>query len=200
MNRRLLEEEFADNIGRAENILTIYNEVSARQIGTAEINTDLLRACVVFLHAAIEEIVRNLHISRIDLIDPSDLNAIPLAGQMTSRPKAIQLGDLKQFEGLVVENLIRNSVEEFTNRFNLNNTTELATALQRVKLPVRSFVSIFPELQPLMQRRHQIVHQMDRTDSLDPNTVPVAPIDADTVWRWHSATRAFFDAIMPLIV
>lgn len=200
MSRRLIEEEFADNIGRVENLLQLYDQVSEASLGTAEINTDLLRACVVFLHAALEEIIRNLHVSRIDIIEPAALSIMPFPNQNDGRSTKISLGELKAFEGKLVENVIWESVVQFTNRSNLNSSTDLSSALERVKISKDPFVALLPVLDAMMKRRHQIVHQMDRSDVLDPDTAPITSIDQNMVTEWRGAVRTFFDILMPIIL
>ena len=69
---------------------------------------------------------------------------------------------------------------------NLNDTTQLVSQLEKVKIDIRPLSHIFEDLNLLMQRRHQIVHQMDRKDVLDPDRTQISEIDANVVVNWRN--------------
>jgi hypothetical protein len=181
--------EFADNLGRASNLIVASKAFDANSVDTAQ---DVLRAAVVFLHASLEEVVRNLFIRRLPDVAPEKLNEIPLAGDLESRrPAKILLGSLIQFKGQFVENVIRKSIDAYVDTLNLNNTSQLTQYLELADVDVSALRKNFNALNELMQRRHQIVHQMDRKNELDPLSLPLTPLDIPTVEGWRDALESF---------
>lgn len=189
--------EFLENQRRVENLISAAAGLAAGSPAQIELSHDVLRAAVVFLHSSLEEIVRNLYVQRLPNVKNKDnLNKIPLLTDPPNiRPAPVFLGQLAQFSGQFVENVIIKSIEAYVDSFNLNNTTQLAQSLQLVEIGVVKVEKYFPELNRLMARRHQIVHQMDRTNALDPLTVPLSPIDIETVSQWKLTLEDFASAL-----
>lgn len=69
--------EFADNIGRASNLIAASRRLA--DISGAPLAEDVLRAATVFLHASLEEVIRNLLVLRLPNVAPEKLDEIPLA-------------------------------------------------------------------------------------------------------------------------
>jgi hypothetical protein len=184
--------EFADNLGRASNLIAASEQLAGTSTASAPLAQDVLRAAVVFLHASLEEVVRNLFVRNLPNVAPDKLDEIPLTGAPGSRrPTKILLGSLVQFRGEFVENVIKKSIDAYVDTFNLNNTGELVHCLELAEIDATPLRQHFPALNELMQRRHQIVHQMDRTNELDPLTVPLSSLDVLTVERWKQALISF---------
>jgi hypothetical protein len=184
--------EFADNLGRASNLIAASEQLAGTSTASAPLAQDVLRAAVVFLHASLEEVVRNLFVRNLPNVAPDKLDEIPLTGAPGSRrPTKILLGSRVQFRGEFVENVIKKSIDAYVDTFNLNNTGELVHCLELAEIDATPLRQHFPALNELMQRRHQIVHQMDRTNELDPLTVPLSSLDVLTVERWKQALISF---------
>lgn len=191
--------EFADNISRAKNLISASKQLEGSSAESARLSHDVLRAAVVFLHASLEEVIRNLYVQRLPNSSPDHLSQIPLITDgASSRSAKFMLGDLVPFRGEFVENVIIKSVEAYVDTFNLNNATQLANCLELAELPTEPLRQHFSALHDLMQRRHQIVHQMDRSDELDPLTVPLSSIDALVVERWAQALEDFVNDLFVL--
>lgn len=184
--------EFYDNLGRARNLITASKQLAGTSADRVPLAQDVLRAAVVFLHASLEEVIRNLYVLRLPNVAPEKLDEIPLAGTAgLRRPPKLLLGALVQFRGDFVENVIKRSIDAYVDTFNLNNVNELAKCLELAEIEVESLRLHFPALNELMQRRHQIVHQMDRTNELDPLTSPLSTLDVRAVERWEIALESF---------
>ena len=192
--------EFRENQRRVENLISAAKDLSVGPPAQIELSQDVLRAAVVFLHSSLEEIVRNLYVQRLPNVQNREsLNRIPLLTDPPNiRPTQVLLGQLAQFRGQFVENVIVRSIEAYVSSFNLNNTTQLAQSLQLLEIEVVKLEEYFPELNRLMARRHQIVHQMDRTNEFDPLTVPLSPIDVISVSRWKLTLEEFASALFAL--
>jgi hypothetical protein len=198
--RRQLEGEFRQNAGRVENLISAYRELETHNIGQPQTRADVLRAAVVLMHSTLEEIVRNLYVSLLPSGSVDSLNAIPfVAYGPSNRARQILLGDLQQFQGQFVENIIRDSVDAFVDTMNLNNTVQLCSCLKMVDISPATLRSTFPQLDGLMKRRHQIVHQMDRNNELDPLDFPVTDIELGVVLTWQDALGEFFLELVTLL-
>ena len=190
--------EFSENLARVDSLIAAAQRLQADGAGGEELHRDVLRAATVFLHSTIEEIVRNLFLTRLPYSTPDRLNKIPLAShESTHRPKPIQLGDLAAFRGRFVENVIIESINRFVDTLNINNSDQLVQCLELADLkidPVRPFLA---NVDLLMKRRHQIVHQMDRAGE-DKLVAPINDIDEATVQTWRWSVQGFFEAILAM--
>lgn len=194
----MAEFESRENLSRVNSLIESFNALEANNLGDPLHRKDILRACVVFLHSTIEELVRNLFISKLPDSSISVLNELPYSGYgPTNRTKGILLGDLlHNHRGNFVDNVILESINAYVDVLNINNTGHLCTQLEKINIDLAPCRELFPDLNSLMKRRHQIVHQMDRENSLDPNTHPVANIDLAEVRVWHGATESFIDCVL----
>lgn len=121
------------------------------------------------------------------------------AHEPSHRPKNIQLGDLLEYQGQFVENVIRESINQYVNTLNVNNANQLVDCLKLADVPHEPLKQFFEPLDSLMKRRHQIVHQMDRTNELDPLASPINSIDANTVGAWSAALDGFANALFEAV-
>lgn len=192
--------EFEENQARVSNLIQAAQRLDQTQGDMQGAADDVLRAAVVILHSSLEEVIRNLFLTRLPNASEETLNKIPIASQRASaRPEKFLLGNLLPFQGRLVENVIRDSITAYVDTFSLNNTTQLVTCLEMASLSPERLRPCFPELDAMMSRRHQIVHQMDRTNSLDPLVVPVSEIDAQTVLTWKNSVEVFFQGLEALV-
>lgn len=192
--------EYKENITRVENLIDAYKTLDEANIGDLQVRKDVLRASVVFLHSTLEEIVRNLFLLRLPNGDPKKLNKIPFVGhESTHRPKDILLGSLKEFSGQLVDNLIFHSINNYVDTMSINGANQLADCLELVDLPIHPLRKYFTSLDDLMKRRHQIVHQMDRGNSLDPLRDPITDINVSTVEQWKTDLCCFFSDLLILV-
>lgn len=184
--------EFSQNINRVESLIIAYEELVKQSSGDVEVANDVLRAAVVFLHSSLEEIIRNLYLYVLPNASADSLNKIPFATHESShRPKNIQLGDLLEFKGQFVENVIQESINNHVDTLNINNSTQLVECLKLASIPIEPLRQFLEPLNSLMQRRHQIVHQMDRSNELDPLATTVNVIDVVVVKSWRDALIGF---------
>ncbi|MBW3532985.1 HEPN domain-containing protein [Shewanella sp. NKUCC06_TVS] len=192
--------EFGENITRVENLIEAYNELEANKIGDIQLRKDVLRASIVFMHSSLEEVVRNLFLLRLPNGNTKNLNKIPFAGhETTHRPKEILLGNLKAFSGMLVDNIILRSINEYVDTMSINGSNQLAECLEIADVQIVPLRKYFTSLDSLMKRRHQIVHQMDRANSLDPLLDPITNIDIECVEQWKNDLCGFYRDLMIII-
>lgn len=192
--------EFAENIARVENLVVASRRLAQQNIGDVQLANDVLRAAVVFLHSTLEEVIRNLYLHKLPDVAPESLNKVPFVGQESShRPRGIQLGELLPFRGRFVENVIRESINEYVNTININNSNQLVECLKLADVSHEPLRHFYEPLDSLMKRRHQVVHQMDRSNELDPLAASVNDIDEASVVVWRSAVEGFAKALFASI-
>lgn len=188
--------EFAENIARVDHLLAAAARLD--DPGTDSVlSKEVLRAAVVFLHSTLEEVIRSLYVHKLPHVSVEHLNTVPLAGRDPSpRPKAIALGDLRIFSGQFVDNVIIESINRYVDMLSLNNSTQLVHCLELAEIPHADKAEFLGPLDALMRRRHQVVHQMDRSNALDPLTEPINDIDASVLRSWRSAVEEFTKSLM----
>lgn len=94
-----------------------------------------------------------------------------------------------------MENIIQESINKYVDTLNINNSTQLVECLKLVNIPIEPLRQFFEPLNSLVQRRHQIVHQMDRSNALDPLSYPINTIDITIVKDWTVAVSGFANAL-----
>ena len=190
---RMLHLESVENMRRVGNLILMHSKLVEANIGTKEQRSDILRAAVVFLHGSIEEIVRNLFVDRLHRGKTEMLNELGYSAYgPANRSKGVLLGDLlKNHGGRFVDNVIFDAINAHVDILNINNADQLVAQLRKVDINAAPVAPYLENLDKIMRRRHQIVHQMDREDSLDPDTRPIAEISASYVKEWFDTTIEF---------
>jgi len=158
-----IRQRLRENLGRVESIIA-----SAEQLPTGAatpIKTDLLRAAVVFLHATLEDVLRSGLELELPRAAAEHLIGLQfLVGKKT--PDKISMPELAAHRGKTVDELIRESVERYLERSNFNNIPEILNALEGMGIDPNEVATAYPsykdDLNALMERRHWIVHRVDR--------------------------------------
>lgn len=148
---------------------------------------DILRAAVVLIHAELEEYLRTIARALLPEGNESCLNEIPLAGLGGRREKFL-LGKLVQHKGKFIDDVLRDSVAEHLEHSNYNSTTEIAALLKTLGFDVPKPDGIFPVIQQMIERRHQIVHRADRIEETNLATGPQV-IQIEEVGQWLGAVH-----------
>lgn len=192
--------EFSENMTRVANLIAASKSLVEQGAQAQKPADDVLRAAVVFLHSSLEEIIRNLYLYRLPSAGVDSLNKVPFAAHESShRVKNILLGELLEYQGQFVENVIRESINQYVNTLNINNANQLIDCLKLAKVPHEPFRQFFEPLNSLMKRRHQIVHQMDRSNELDPLASPITSIEVKTVDGWRENLELFAKALFEAV-
>jgi RiboL-PSP-HEPN len=192
-------EEFALNISRVRNLVRVYEKIRAQGSGRKSVqSTDVLRAAVVFLHGALEEVIRNLFIWKLPDAGEHTLNEIPMigVGQPSGRPEKFLLGKLANYKGRFVENLIRESIVQYVNYLNINNISDLRSCLEKIGLQPNQYTEYFADLAALMKRRHQIAHQADRNSEEGQGQHRAQSLSANRVKSWIESVEEFVKAVV----
>jgi len=192
--------EFREGIGRVRNLIHLYHQLSSLGVKEEDRLHDILRAAVVFLHSTLEEFIRNLFLWKLPSGSKESLNRIPLAGTPAhQRAKPFSLGDLTRWNEQTVAEVIRESVESYINQLNVNSIEDITSSLQMAGLVYEPYRKYFSDISDCIERRHHIVHQMDR--DLPHGTGPAQPrnITAPTVEAWMKNTSSFVENLIAAV-
>jgi hypothetical protein len=185
-----IRARFEGNIVRVRHLVTVYDNTtgSGRGRRTAE-SSDVLRAAVVLLHAALEDVLRSLERRVLPQSSADTLDTVPLKG--LQRPAKFSLGSLAAYRGKAVDDLIDESVEAYLQRMTYNNADELAEGLKRLGADVTKVNRHFATLTALMKRRHQIVHRADRDEARGSGHHPTRSLSKTQVVEWTNVAEDF---------
>ena len=190
---------FEVNIGRVRNLARVYGQVARPGQGRQPVATvDVLRAAVVFLHASLEEVVRNIARWKFPVAGEAALNDIPLTGS-TGRAERFFLGKLAAHRGKTVQAVIDESVAEYLSTFTVNNTAELAGFLAKIGVDVAQVNGEFNAIAQLFTRRHHIVHRADRNEEPGQGHHHARGLNHATVTVWIDSVDRFVTQLLPLV-
>ena len=191
-------DNLVQNLGRADNLVDIYNDLYGKTKGRKSVHkVDILRAAVVFTHAALEDFLRSVAATYLPKADEKVLDTIPLVGLSSSgRPEKFFLGKLASHRGKSIDQVIDESVVQYLERSNYNNTQEIAALLSSIGLDVSYVSKAFPELEKMIRRRHQIVHRADRVSIKGKGKQYAQTLSSAVVKRWISNTRTFMSRVL----
>jgi hypothetical protein len=163
-----LEELFRVNLDRVREVIALYDRVTGPSPGRPSVQeSELLRVAVVYLHAALEDLLRGLAEWRLPSAGTDVLSQIPFAGG-DGRRTTLTLGDLAAYRGRPVEDVITKSVIAYLTRSSYNNTDDIARLLGQIGLTTQARKRLLDahaaDLNSIMSRRHHIAHRPDRND------------------------------------
>jgi hypothetical protein len=187
---------FTENIARVRNLVDIYSTHLSGSGGgrRSHSKTDVLRAAVVLLHAATEDLLRSLAYWKLPSASGEVLAKIPLIA--TGPAAKFSLGDLSAHRGKAVDAVISESVNGYLERSNYNNTDEVASLLTSIGVSVVRVSTHFTQLAEVMSRRHLIVHRADRDETGGRGNHSVRSIGPVTVSNWITGVEGFGIALL----
>ena len=195
MGRYIYEQidQFTKNMQRSRMLVAMYSQIAKDHPDSKSIHaTDILRAAVVFMHAALEEFLRSLVLTTFPLAHAEVLNDVPLSGQnRMGRAEKFFLGDLTRFKDLTVAQVIERSVRDYVSRQTYNNRGDLMFVVRSLGLRDSDVAGVMPKLDAMLQRRHQIVHRGDRPIPEDQQWIRATSLSPKHVTAWIEATTKF---------
>lgn len=175
-----IRERTLENINRVKNLITIYERIKDDK---NEYNTDILRAAVVLLHAALEDCLRSLSYSRLPFALPNELHKTEYK---------VQLGKIAEYRDKTVDELIKDVAYEYLERATYNNPEAISKALKSLGITIEK--SNLSQLDTAMGRRHKIVHRADRSDKNE-EVGRVTSIQAAHVSKWVEEVEQFVETV-----
>lgn len=183
-----------DSTRRVAHLIALYKEHYGRGRGRRQVHSaDLLRASVVFLHAALEEMLRAFASYYLPRSNSTAIDRVPLLGHGESgRPTKFSLSALAAHRGKTVDSVLEESVRVFLARETFNSADDIVHILNDMGFAVDESVRrLLPDLQALMLRRHQIVHRADRLEDGARGQQRARSLSVRTLERWVKTVNAF---------
>jgi hypothetical protein len=189
---------FRENMDRAQSLIDIYKSISEINLKKRSIHaTDILRAAVVFMHAALEELLRSLIIVAHSNAKQSEIDKIPLFSIKKSRQaEKFLLGALLEHQKITVEEVIRKSVEAHFSTQTFNNRQDLVRAMDMIGVKKELAKDVLPTLGTMLERRHQIVHRMDRPKLKEDQWIRATSLNPRHVEKWAKSVNLFCNLLV----
>jgi hypothetical protein len=187
MDNKKLSEDINDRFTlswrRVINLRASYQFLRGPRSGRVSAqDADLLRATVVFLHALLEDTLRELQRHRLLIGGSSALDKIPIIGFSVGEKFAFK--NLVGFKGQKVDDLLLQSVEGYLESATYNNAAQVSAALTSCGLDSSHFSSYMSELEAMSKRRHQIVHRGDYIKVSGRGNHRISSLNSATVDQW----------------
>ncbi len=207
----IINEELADlrnvanilslNINRCLRLLKVSIKLKDHtddKVTFAKYLLDVVRASVVFLHTALETMLRE--IVRLKLIYDGDISNIPLVdvSGLPNRKEKFSLNEFAKYRGYTVDKVIEMSVNKYVANLSFNSTNDIADNFSKINLPQSKLTPYYEELNKMMNRRHQIVHEGDLVRGT--KTSELEHVSGDQIKVWIKCTANFSEEVMRLAI
>lgn len=180
---------FDKNFGRLNNLINLYKAISKGKGRKPTNSLDILRATTVLAHSTLEDYLRSLLSWRLPMEGKEKINHIPLLGTSEiGRPAKFTLGELVSYKGKTVDEVINLSIHEYLGTLIFNNTSDIASTMKSISLEVTDPIkTLFPVLNEMIQRRHNIVHRADRDVKMGRGYHKIKSISIQKVEHWKKS-------------
>jgi hypothetical protein len=197
------------NVKRVNNMMSLYEHLVGMQTdsksGKVAYVEDILRAAVMFLHATLEDTLRELLKWRLPDADAGRLASIhfriPDPGKI--KPKKSQSIDLKTLTELhkdkTVADVIKETIEAHLDEHTFSDRQAVSTALENLSLTPKDFAGDLNAYESAFERRHLIVHQTDRIPREGGKVGKPGDIDEAEVRAWANAVDNFVNSVIDAI-
>lgn len=153
-------EQFNENLTRVKSLYALYDKENNKNL-QGIYSTDILRACIVFLHSAFEDYFRAVLFNYMcDKEYQHLLKGVSFAN--LRNVEKIDLQKLAEYRAESVEDIIIMSVKEFLDKTSFNNYEQIVSWCDKIKVDLSSFNDP-QKINEVIQRRHKIVHEADLT-------------------------------------
>jgi hypothetical protein len=179
-------DRFQKNLKRVDRLIDAYKSLKTTTRRATVEESDILRAAVVFLHAAQEDYLRGIIVEY--LAEKNNLNVINFSfGNNGNRTKQISLSDLSTRNNeLTIGKFVQDQIEEHMQKVSFNKTDDIATWLDRLGVEIKKD-DLFPQIAELIARRHKIVHEADLNEKSGKGHHSANPISSLSVQEWKEA-------------
>lgn len=159
-----IRSRFQKNLRRVRHLFEIFQS-RAGAVRPSELNADLVRAAILFLHATLEDLLRSgeeLRFSQAPLAAFKQLRWVTqnAKGKEVLSDK-LSLEEFAVFRGQRVDDVLMQMFQKHHERSNYNSQQDVVGALERMGLDTKPFQEFLPDLQAMMKRRHEIAHRAD---------------------------------------
>jgi hypothetical protein len=174
----------------------MYDVVAGASAGRPSVQEgDLLRVAIVFLHATLEELMRDLAHERLWSAPSEVLKQIPWPRSGGTVKTTFDLGELSSFREVSVKDVLQHAVTAYLDRSNFNHPGDLKQMLEWVGLSPLLVDPHAQEIGGMMARRHWIVHRGDRNPVIGRGHHPVRSLAKAAVAEWINAVESLGDSV-----
>jgi len=190
-------KDMAENLIRCESLLSFYGTLSITSLfpTKAEPLEDILRVTVVFIHATVEEFFRRLAVTYSIDAGEEALRNIPFKYKEKNLDQ-LKLSDLIELKDKNVINILDDSVRSYYDFSSFNNTNQYTSLLKRLGLPVEQFSEYYSGIEELCERRHIIVHRLDKSGCPDALEKKVNELTFKHVSQWLITVLKFLFEVL----
>lgn len=188
-------EIYSENLGRVSNLIEAYSKArSDKRPITKGLDTDVLRAAVVFLHGAQEDYIRSVLLEYLPICkNEGALKGINIETEPKAKEK-ITLEEMRKHRGKTVDDFLREAIGEHLSLQSFNNMDQIAGWMKRVGVRIDCFEHS-GDIEKLTRRRHKIVHEMDKRRPSEGDVLKTSPLDVSDVERWKKASCEMVEMI-----
>jgi hypothetical protein len=192
-----IKERFDGNVARVENLVALYTELTGNASGRATVQeSDLLRASIVLLHAALEDLVRSVAELKLPSASEGVLDEIPLSVAEHKYLDKFSLGKLTLFRGYSVDDVLRDAVKKYLERVSYSDYGQIAKALGQCGFETRDFERFGADIQAMTRRRHHIAHRADVDLMPGQGHHHAKSIDRSQVEEWTGVVKDFGNEVI----
>lgn len=180
---------FESNATRVDGLLVLYDRICVG--GTDDKNlTDILRACVVLIHASLEEFLRVIGGTFLPFVEPKKLEELFKSSKAVEHRYTVQ--ELYKSVDMSIVDFLKAELAKHLSQASWSSASQIASYLAYFDYPICNKLSaFFPILDEMISRRHQIVHRADMLQNENSPTV----INKEMVQKWLNGTREFISLL-----
>ncbi len=192
----LMEHAFT-NYHRVENLIQLYEKETKEQKGRRyNEQIDILRSAVVFAHATLEDGMRSIGRHYLPKCGREVLDKIPLLDINNSgKAEKFFLGRLVEHSEKGVGELIEESISSYLDKTSYTSASDISGALSTYCIDQTKMKSLYPLLDEMIKRRHQIVHKADKVDAPGPGKQYGKSLSAKQVRKWNDTVNQLFGLV-----
>jgi hypothetical protein len=195
LTKQDVEERFNANIARVKGMVTTYDAVVRPGVGRASVgHTDLLRASVILLHAALEDLLRSteeLLLPRSPATAFERIRFLSPGASLRDGKEKFTLVDLAAYRGQTVNEVFHAAIEGHLEHSNYNNIGEVKQTLARVGISYTISNTNAAALEAMMKRRHWIAHRADANPRSGSGHHVAQSIGKSSVSLWIEVVKSF---------
>lgn len=192
-NHPLLEEaqtilnitkSFDENVQRAHRLIIFATRKDLGNISPLETKgfiEDIMRSSIVLIHSALETALRELISHRLKAKADKETPAkIPLIGMQ--RNEKFHWKELYQYRHKTVAEIINESIDHYVSYISFNSATDIGNHFKDLGIELKYVNPLLSDLDAMIKRRHQIVHEADYIRSSAEKTLET--LTHITALRW----------------
>lgn len=203
-------ETYQENIKRVRNFIALYR-IATQGTGAGRkgvMETDILRAGVVFLHSTFEEYLRTiiLNTKKESLMQSKEsfqraLNNVALPGDNSGKSsgKKYMLTDFWDQKDKTMMEVITESLQDKVGYLTFNEYSQIVGSLEDIGIHLSKNYNVDGIIDNYIKRRHKIVHEADKNLTTGRGNFKSNPINTKMLNAWIVAVDAMVTDIQAII-